>query len=94
MAEIKANGDGIVACANEILKLCDQYDAQIADFFDSLTALNKTTWVGGAANAYVAQASAARTQYANFGEYLRYYGKVAKIAGDNVNKMVSKWEDK
>ena len=31
MAEIKASGADIIACGNEILDLCKQYDDQIKD---------------------------------------------------------------
>lgn len=94
MAEIKANGDAIISCADNILSLCDQYNAQINELFDSLTKINKDAWSGGAANTYVAKAKNERSTYTNFGDYLKMYGQVIRNVGVNVNTIISKWEDK
>lgn len=94
MAEIKANGDSIINCADNFIALCDQYDAAIEKLFDSLTKINQTAWSGDAANKYVSKVSQDKSIYTNFGDYLRMYGLVIRNIGVNVNTIVSKWENK
>ena len=94
MAEIKASGDDIIACANTILELAAQYQTEIDTLFETITKLNKTAWSGNSANAYVLKLRADKGIYTTFGEYLKYYGKVVKNVGNNVNTIISKWEDK
>lgn len=94
MAEIKASGDDIIACANTILELSTQYQNEIDTLFETLTKLNKTAWSGNSANSYVAKLRAEKSIYTTFGEYLKYYGKAVKSIGDSVNATISKWEEK
>lgn len=94
MAEIKASGADIIACGNEILDLCKQYDDQIKDLFDSFTKINQGAWSGSSANSYAMKLEAERTTYENIGDYLRYYGNTVKKIGENVDKTINKWESK
>lgn len=94
MAEIKASGADIIACGNEILDLCKQYDDQIKDLFDSFTKINQGAWSGSAANSYAMKLEAERTTYEDFGDYLRYYGNTVKKIGESVDKTINKWESK
>jgi uncharacterized protein YukE len=94
MAEIKASGDDIIACANNILELSKQYQSEIDSLFETLSKLNKTAWSGNSANAYVLRLRAEKSIYTTFGQYLNYYGNVVKNVGNNVNTIISKWEDK
>lgn len=94
MAEIKANGSGIVACADEILSLCKQYDEQISDLFESFSKINQGAWSGFAANSYALKLSADKAAFESFGDCLKYYGKTVKKIGETVDKTINKWEDK
>lgn len=94
MAEIKASSSEIIACGTEILELCKQYDEQITDLFNSFTKINQGAWSGLAANNYAMKLEADRSVYESFGDCLKYYGKTVKKIGENVEKVVNKWEDK
>ena len=94
MADIKANGSGIIACGDEILELCKQYDEQIDDLFDSFSKINQGAWSGMAANIYVLRLALDRAIFESFGDSLKYYGKTVKKIGENVDNVVMKWEDK
>lgn len=94
MAEIKASGSDIIACGDEILELCKQYDEQITDLFDSFTKINKSAWTGLSANNYAMQLSSDRSTFEAFGDCLKYYGNAVKKIGENVDKTINKWEDK
>ncbi len=94
MAEIKANGDEIINCGDNIMKLCDDYEAQINALFDYLVKINKTAWSGSSADTYVSKLKADRGIYSSFGDYLKMYGKVIRNTGVNVNNIISKWEGK
>ena len=94
MAEIKANGDGLINCGESMIALCDDYLTQINNLFDSLSKLNKTGWSGRAADGYVSKLVMDRKRFTEFGDYLKMYGKVIKNTGDNVNRIIAKWDDK
>lgn len=94
MAEIKANDVKIRQCGETIIELADEYDKAINDLFDSLGKLNKGVWAGGSANSYVALLAKDKKQFLNHGEYIKIYGKVIKNTGDNVERIITKWEDK
>lgn len=94
MAEIKANGDKMITCGDNIVALCDEYLEQVNNLFDSLSKINQVAWFGEGANVYASKIRADRSTYVNFGDYLKMYGKVIKNTGLNVNNIITKWEDK
>ena len=94
MAEIKANDVDLVNCGDNIITLADEYLTAINNFFDSYSKINQKAWSGGSANQYVATLPKDKQVFVNFGEYLKMYGKVIKNTGDNVDRIVTKWEDK
>ena len=94
MAEIKANGDELISCGDSIVALCDEYISQINTLFDSLSKINKTAWSGKSATGYVAKLSNDKKKFVDFGDYMKMYGRVIKNTGDNVNRIIAKWEDK
>lgn len=94
MAEIKANGDEIINCGESMITLCNDYLNQINSLFNSLSKLNKTAWSGGSADGYVAKIMIEQKKFIEFGDYLMMYAKVIKNTGDNVNRIISKWDDK
>ena len=94
MAEIKASGADIIACGNEILDLCKQYDDQIKDLFDSFTKINQGAWSGSAANSYARKLVVDKSTFSNFGDYIRYYGNTVKKIGEGLDKTIDKWENK
>lgn len=94
MAEIKANGDELINCGEGIISLTNQYMTEINNLFDSLKKINKTGWSGNSADLYVSRLPIDQKKFISFGEYLQMYGIVVKNTGENVNKMVTKWEDK
>lgn len=94
MAEINASGSDIIACGEEILSLCRQYDDQINDLFESFSKINQGAWSGNAANNYVEKLVGDKISFMSFGECLRYYGLSVKKIGEYVDKVVNKWEEK
>lgn len=94
MAEIKANDVALKQCGELIISLADEYDKAINDLFDSLEKLNKGAWAGESANTYVNLLPKDKKKFLNHGEYIRMYGKVIKNTGDNVERIIVKWEDK
>ena len=94
MAEIKANDVTIKQCGDNIISLADEYNKAINDLFDSLEKLNKGAWAGGSADTYVGLLAKDKKQFLNHGEYIKMYGKVIKNTGDNVDRIITKWEDK
>lgn len=94
MAEIKADGNKLINCGDSIVTLCDDYIAQINTLFESLSKLNKGAWVGRSADIYVAKLIADKKKFIDFGDYLKMYGKVIKNTGDNVNRIIAKWDGK
>lgn len=93
MAEVKVSTSEIVACGDNILALCKQYDEQINNLFDSLDKLNDDAWSGTAADTYVARLKSDKAEFVTFGDYLKYYGKNVKKIGESFGTMINKWED-
>lgn len=93
MADFKANGNEIIECGNEIISLVDEYIAQINTLFSSLSKINKNGWSGNAADSFVYSLVMDKKRFIDFGDYLRMYGKVIKNTGDNVNRIIAKWDD-
>ena len=94
MAEIKANGDEIINCGENMITLCNDYVNQINNLFNSLSKINKSAWSGASADAYVAKVMSEQRKYIEFGNYLMMYAKVIKNTGENVNRIIAKWDDK
>ena len=94
MAEIKANGDELIACGESIIALSESYNEQINKLFSSLSKLNKTGWSGAAADSYVSKLSLDRKKFIAFGDYIKMYGRVIQNTGNNVNRIITKWDDK
>lgn len=94
MAEIKANDMALKICGDTVIALADEYNQAINDLFDSLEKINKGAWSGESANTYVNLLARDKKRFLNHGEYLKMYGKVIKNTGDNVERIVTKWEDK
>ncbi len=94
MAEIRADGDKLISCGESIVSLCDEYTSCINTLFDSLSKINVTAWSGSSADSYVAKLPADKKKFTDFGDYLKMYGKVIKNTGDNVNRIIAKWDDK
>lgn len=94
MAEIKANGDELISCGENMIVLSDNYLKQIDTLFNSLSKLNSTAWSGESADNYVAKVMTEKRKFIEFGNYLMMYAKVIKNTGDNVNRIIAKWDDK
>lgn len=94
MAEIYANGDQIISSGELIYDLANDYLKQINTLFNSLSKLEQTAWSGNSASTYVAKLATDKRRFVEFGEYLKMYGKVIKNTGTNVNRIITKWEDK
>ncbi len=93
MAEVKVSTSDIIACGDNILDLCKQYDEQISNLFESLSKLNDGAWSGSAADAYVARLKSDKAEFVCFGDYLKYYGKNVKKIGESFDSMIKKWDD-
>ncbi len=93
MAEIKANGDELINCGEEIISLTEQYVTEINNLFEVLNKITRTAWSGDSADVYAGKLPKDQKQLLSFGEYLQMYGIVVKNTGKNINKMVTKWED-
>lgn len=94
MAKIKADGNKLIECGEEIIRLCDKYNNLINDLFLKLQKIPRTAWSGESANAYVSRVMMDRTSYLSFGNNLKLYGSVIKNTGVNVNYIIKKWMDK
>ena len=93
MAEIKANGNEIIQCGNEMISLVDEYLSQINNLFSSLSKINQTGWSGSAADSFVFSLVMDKKRFIDFGDYLKMYGRVIKNTGDNINRIIAKWDD-
>ena len=94
MAEIKANDIDLINAGDTIISLVDEYISVINAFFDSYNNLNKVAWNGNSADIYVGKLLFDRQKFLSFGEHLKMYGKVIKNTGVNIERIVSKWEDR
>lgn len=94
MANIKANGTAIIGCGEEVIRLTNSYKTEINKLFDLLSKLNNTAWFGPAADSYVRNLSSNKSQFVNFADNLEIYGKVIRNTGENINRIIDKWEAK
>ena len=94
MAEIIANGTEIINCGNEICRLVGMYKTEINRMFDILSRINTVAWSGPSAYDYVFRLYADKIKFMSFADSLEIYGKIIKNTGDNVNKIIDKWEAK
>lgn len=94
MAKMRADGNKLIACGEDIISLCDKYNVLINDLFTKLSKISSTGWTGDSANQYISRILQEKSIYTNFGNYLKNYGKVIKNTGDNVNYIIKKWNDK
>ena len=94
MANIKANGTEIVSCGDEIIRLTNSYKTEINKMFDLLSKLNVKAWSGSSADNYVGKLYSNKVLFTNFANNLEMYGKVIKNTGENINRIIEKWEAK
>lgn len=94
MANIKANGTEIINCGDEIIRLINSYKSEINRLFEVLSKINVTAWSGSSANNYVSKLYANKLLFTSFADNLEIYGKVIKNTGENVNRIIEKWEAK
>ncbi len=94
MAKIKADGNKLIECGEEIVSLCNKYNNLIEDLFAKISKIPSTAWSGNSANIYVSKALQDKKRYISFGNDLKLYGKVIKNTGSNINYIIGKWNDK
>ncbi len=92
MANITADGNRLIECGEDIVKLCDEYNMLITELFEKLYKINNY-WSGAAASNYKQRIMADRSQYILIGNHLKNYGKVLANTGKNINYVVKKWGD-
>ena len=92
MAIITADGDKLIECGEDIIKLCDEYNMLISDLFEKLYKINNY-WSGSSADSYKQRILLDKSQYLLFGNHLKNYGKVLSNTGKNINYVVKKWGD-
>lgn len=92
MATITADGNKLIECGEDIVRLCDEYNMLITELFEKLSKINNY-WTGSAADSYKQRIMVDRPKYISFGNQLKNYGKVLANTGKNVNYIVKKWGD-
>ena len=94
MARIKADGQKLVNCGEDIIALCDKYDELIDGLYAKLKKLPDTCWSGDSAKKYVSIISKDKALMVAFGKDLKQYGKAIRNAGNNVDYIIEKWDNK
>lgn len=94
MAKIKADGNKLIECGDEIISLCDRYNSLVENLFFKISRIPNNAWTGDSANIFVAKALQDKKNYIIFGNYLKQYGNVIKNTGNNINYIIGKWNDK
>lgn len=91
MARVKVDGNKLVECGEEIIRLTNEYNQLINDLFAKITSIQATAWTGNGASKYVARVRQEKNNYVVFGNCIRSYGSAIKNAGQNFNYIIDKW---